>query len=910
MNKSTTIKSLISGIFLVAVTCCCTQAQVSIYDFNTSTEAYTEITTGTILATATANSGAASIDDVIFNIPNGTIPFNFKFDNINYTGCNISSNGFVTFGATPPAASGSATGYTPISAVTAYSGAASAFGRNLNSYFISGNPSQTGELRWAITGSSPNRKFVVQYKNFRPFATGATFGQVVNFQIRLCETTNAFEVVYGNCSITSTSSAQVGLRGPNNTQFFNRKVVSGSSTWATPELGTANNDVCNYSNSGGMFPTSGLVYRFAPSLCPPAQNLTATNITQTTAQLIWTTSGGGGTFTVEYGSPGFVLGTGTVISNIATNSVNISGLTASTPYQFYVRQNCGVNGNSTLAGPVNFSSGGIGEDCSTAPSVAVAFDSTQCASTLITSGISQNGPNAQCSDGFGNIPNDDYWVKFVVPNTTNSIVLKSTAGTNNDWVMQVWRGCPESGGVLIGCGDDDIGFMPKVVLCQNQYVIGETLYVRMWTYSNSLSGNMSLCIYQGNECAIPPPNDECLTAIALPVRSPLSCPGTGLVYTTKYATKSGDAATCQGVSQMHDVWFKFNTANYGDLQIRFDRISANNLKAQVLFACGDFQVDCWNPADGTHLLSGLNPSADYILRVWSDSLQWGTFNVCIQDVCSDPTASMSGIQSICKTDSIFIPVNFTGTPPWTFTYSDGVNNHALVTSTSPYYFAVSPASTTTYTPISVQDVSCVGTVSGNTVVNVINKPYLNSFTPTNGTPGTMVTLKGSSFTNVVSVRFNNISTSGITIVNDSTITVAVPAGATTGPVSVTNLSCTVQDGIFTVGSTATFAVNLRMFIEGMYSGNGTMYQGEGLGASVSDSITLSLAQTVSPYNIVATKTSTLNTNGIVNFSFPTSLLNDSYYLVIKQRNTLETWSKNPVMLNAASQFFDFSVTTQ
>jgi len=909
MNKTTTIRTIIAMYLFMAISSL-TNAQVSIYDFSTSTEVYSEITGGTVLATATANSGAASIDDVIFNLPAGTIPFTFKFDNINYTGCNVSSNGFVTFGATSPAASGSATGYTPISAVTAYSGAASAFGRNLNSYFITGNPAQTGELRYQVIGVSPSRKLVIQYKNFRPFATGAVFGQVLNFQIRLCETTNAVEVVYGTCSISGTGTAQVGLRGQNNTQFFNRRVTSGVNTWATPVQGTANNDVCNY--AAALAPASGQVYRFAPSLCPPAQNLSATNVTQTTAQLTWTTSGGGGTFTVEYGAPGFVQGTGTIINNVAANNVVISGLTISTPYQYYVRQNCGINGNSIIAGPANFSTGGIGEDCSTAQFVSVANDSNSCNSTLITSGVSQNGPNAQCSDASnGNIANDDFWVKIVVPNTTNSLVFKGTAGTVADWVMQVWRGCPESGGMVLGCGDDDNGFMPKIVLCQNQFIPGETLYVRMWTYSTTLTGNMSLCVYQGNECSIPPANDECVSAINIPVTAPLSCPGAGVVYSTKYATKSGDAATCQGVSNIFDVWFKFNTASFGDLEIRFDRLTAQNLKAQVLFACGDFQVDCWNPADGAHILSGLNPSADYILRVWSDSLQWGTFNVCISDICSDPTASMTGIQSICKGDSIFIPVNFTGTPPWTFTYNDGLNNHSFTTSSTPHFFAVSPSTTSTYTPVSVQDLACTGLVSGSTVVNVLSKPFLGSFSPSSGPAGTIVTLHGSGFLTVVSVKFNNLSTSGLTILNDSTLSVAIPAGATTGPVSLTNQSCTVQDGIFTVTTTTntTFTVNVRVFIEGQYTGNGTMSQNPDLPSPQADSVTLYLASVNSPNNFITSKVSTVNVNGIASFTIPTIFLNNSYYLVVKQRNTVETWSKNPILLNAASQFIDLTIST-
>ena len=138
-------------------------AQVSVYNFTQSTGTYTPITGGGVIATATGTTGAASLDDVIYNIPDGTIPFNFNYDNNNYTGCKVSTNGFITFGTTAPAASGSATGFTPLSAVTAYSGAISAFGRNLAGYFFTGNAAQTGELRYQTLGSAPNRTFVIQY---------------------------------------------------------------------------------------------------------------------------------------------------------------------------------------------------------------------------------------------------------------------------------------------------------------------------------------------------------------------------------------------------------------------------------------------------------------------------------------------------------------------------------------------------------------------------------------------------------------------------------------------------------------------------------------------------------------------------------------------------------------------------
>ncbi len=59
---------------------------------------------------------------------------------------------------------------------------------------------------------------------------------------------------------------------------------------------------------------------------------------------------GGGTFIAEYGTPGFIPGTGatagggTVISS-AVSPLTISGLSQSTSYDVYIRQNCSSNGN-------------------------------------------------------------------------------------------------------------------------------------------------------------------------------------------------------------------------------------------------------------------------------------------------------------------------------------------------------------------------------------------------------------------------------------------------------------------------------------------------------------------------------------------------------------------------------------
>jgi len=69
-------------------------------------------------------------------------------------------------------------------------------------------------------------------------------------------------------------------------------------------------------------------------------------------------------------------------------------------------------------------------------------------------------------------------------------------------------------------------------------------------------------------------------------------------------------------------------------------------------------------------------------------------------------------------------------------------------------------------------------------------PVISSFTPSTGPLGTVVTLTGTGFTGVSLVKFNKTTADSFTINSDTQITVAVPSGATSGKISVTNIAGT------------------------------------------------------------------------------------------------------------------------
>src|SRR5207253_254803 len=62
---------------------------------------------------------------------------------------------------------------------------------------------------------------------------------------------------------------------------------------------------------------------------------------------------------------------------------------------------------------------------------------------------------------------------------------------------------------------------------------------------------------------------------------------------------------------------------------------------------------------------------------------------------------------------------------------------------------------------------------------------ISGISPTSGKVGTVVTLAGRSFTGATAVRFNGVAVTNFTVNADGMITTSVPAGATSGPISVT-----------------------------------------------------------------------------------------------------------------------------
>ena len=211
--------------------------------------------------------------------------------------------------------------------------------------------------------------------------------------------------------------------------------------------------------------------------------------------------------------------------------------------------------------------------------------------------------------------------------------------------------------------------------------------------------------------------------------------------------KHGDTVTLTGVglSTTTDVKFHGVTTTY-------DIISDTSLSVVIpdLTTTGQFTVTA---AGGTGTSTGSFAVQNYI-----DSI--------------DPSSGVSG-------DTVTIRgVDFTKLQSVAFSGA------------AAFYSVVNPTTVTAVVPSGAATGKITLTYSDGTVESnndfVIYQPVsITSFTPHAGPAGSTVTISGSGFTGTSSVAFNG-KAAMFTVVNDGSITAAVPSGATTGYITITN----------------------------------------------------------------------------------------------------------------------------
>ena len=317
--RKTTISILAFVIVMLFGTNIIVKGQtVASYTFTQGAGTYTAIAGTSILA--------GSTDDGVSALTN--IGFTFNYHCVNYTQFAVESNGFIILGAATTAMSN------PLTSVADCISFAGGDGKtNTGVYYL-------------LSGTAPNRVLTIDYPNWYVYYSSTT--ETLSAQIKLYETTNVIEIIYGPSAHATSYTRQTGITGAAVTDYNIRTTTT---DWAASTAGTANSATMTWSST--VFPANGLKYTWTPStVCSgtpvPGNTVSSSNPVCPSATFTLSMSGtaaGCGT-TCQWQSST----NGTTWTNIsgATSATYTSTQTADTYYQCLVTcTNSGLSANST-----------------------------------------------------------------------------------------------------------------------------------------------------------------------------------------------------------------------------------------------------------------------------------------------------------------------------------------------------------------------------------------------------------------------------------------------------------------------------------------------------------------------------------------------------------------------------------
>ncbi len=243
-----------------------------------------------------------------------------------------------------------------------------------------------------------------------------------------------------------------------------------------------------------------------PPACPNPIDLSVSAVTETSAVLEWTEAGSSMSWNIEWGTAGFALGSGTVISNVNSTFYNLNSLSQGVSYDFYVQANCSGGDTSNYVGPFNFTTSMPGGTCISAISMQVETDCSSATPTTfdfsLATDIDANNENPTC-DASGNY---GYFVSFTAPSIGS--VIFNFSGAANGIGLEVYESC---GGTSASTCSNNILNSGDTSGLIGGLTPGATYYAVIWR--DLQSGTADVCIEEGASC--PDPSSLDVTSVTL-----------------------------------------------------------------------------------------------------------------------------------------------------------------------------------------------------------------------------------------------------------------------------------------------------------------------------------------------------------------------------------------------------------
>lgn len=378
-------------------------------------------------------------------------------------------------------------------------------------------------------------------------------------------------------------------------------------------------------NYGFCFQSPTIVSSTPPA-CPNPTSQAAV-VTSTSALLSWTENGSASLYNVEYGANGFTQGTGTLINGVS-NSYNLTPLTPSTSYSYYVQASCGVSGTSAWVGPFNFTTlvaPPVNDNCAGAITVTCG------SSTAGTTTNSTNESMAVCGiSGVTTQNTPGVWYKYTGDGSDVTVTTCSSTITTGDSRIAVYSG--SCGALTCIGGNDDAqasgcasNTLSSIVTFST--VTGTDYYILVYAYL-STSLNFELNVNCVAACTPASGNDECSTATQVTIGNPI----TGANNTCSSASLGTTYPTCGNqFGTYYDTWYWFDSGSVTNINISLTNQTGTAGFALYSGTCGALTLvtgSCTTTGASTSV-SGLTPGT-YYLRVFSPSpITRGSYDLSI-----------------------------------------------------------------------------------------------------------------------------------------------------------------------------------------------------------------------------------------------------------------------------------------
>ena len=293
-------------------------------------------------------------------------------------------------------------------------------------------------------------------------------------------------------------------------------------------------------------------------------------------------------------------------------------------------------------------------------------------------------------------------------------------------------------------------------ICQNQNSVLDAGSFASWQWSTGAvsqtisvtqSGTYSVTVTNTDGCVASTSFNVVVNPLPVPIISGTSafCSGNSSVLTTgggsftsyqwnTSATSNAITVTAQGnyvvtVTDANGCTASTNQA-VTVWNLPTPVITGNNSicsGTQTTLSAGNYSAYQWSTGATTDSIAVSN-GANYIVTVTDVNGCSGTSAPFALTINQLPTAIISGSTAICIGQSTSLQIQFTGTAPYSYRYSDGTSVSAILNSNnSAAQILVTPGITTDYTLTQVNDANCTGNVSGvaRVVVNPLPQPVIS-----------------------------------------------------------------------------------------------------------------------------------------------------------------------------------------